>query len=78
LPVAEKNSLLRATGIRSCPPVSCGVREELMVKTYGLTHINLAVQDLDRALGFYKKFAPGFSCAYVSDPDGYEVEIWYE
>lgn len=26
-----------------------------MVKTYGLTHINLAVQDLDRALLFYEQ-----------------------
>lgn len=24
------------------------------------------------------EFSPGFPYAYVCDPDGYEVEIWYE
>jgi catechol 2,3-dioxygenase-like lactoylglutathione lyase family enzyme len=24
------------------------------------------------------EFAPGFPFAYVHDPDGYEIEIWYE
>lgn len=24
------------------------------------------------------EFAPGLPFAYVSDPDGYEIEIWYE
>jgi catechol 2,3-dioxygenase-like lactoylglutathione lyase family enzyme len=121
-----------------------------MIKTRGLTHINLAVRDPDRSLAFYQKvfgvkeyyrdeesiqvlgpggfdviafekdaanagktggithfgfrlvesgdldaavaevkraggklirrgeFAPGFPFAYVHDPDGYEIEIWYE
>lgn len=121
-----------------------------MVKTYGLTHIALAVQDPERALHFYQQvfgvqeyfrdestihgktpgaqdvitfvrrtdlvgqsggiihfgfrltdpadidravqavqdaggkilqqgeFAPGFPFAFVQDPDGYEVEIWFE
>ncbi len=125
-----------------------------MPKTFGLTHIALAVKDLDRSLAFYKaafeciatyrdehmlqvetpgckdvivferaigrgvknigkvggivhfgfrlrkpgdinavvkaaqkaggkllrrgRFKPGFPFAYVSDPDGYEIEIWYE
>jgi catechol 2,3-dioxygenase-like lactoylglutathione lyase family enzyme len=121
-----------------------------MVKTYGLTHINLAVRDVERSLRFYQlvfgvepysrdqntihaktpgahdvitfdqsapaagetggvvhfgfrlispdvieaavqevqdaggtilrggEFKPGFPYAYVADPDGYEVEIWYE
>jgi catechol 2,3-dioxygenase-like lactoylglutathione lyase family enzyme len=121
-----------------------------MVKTFGLTHINLAVRDPDRSLRFYEKvfgvkeyyrdadsiqaqwpgshdviaferkkskagkiggiehfgfrlvkpedidiavkevegaggtiirrgeFAPGFPFVYVHDPDGYEIEIWYE
>lgn len=121
-----------------------------MVKTRGLTHINLAVRDAERSLQFYQQvfgveaywrengmihaktpgnwdvitfdenapragetggivhfgfrlvdpndigkavaeveqaggtvlrqgeFAPGFPYAYVSDPDGYEVEIWFE
>jgi catechol 2,3-dioxygenase-like lactoylglutathione lyase family enzyme len=121
-----------------------------MVQTYGLTHINLAVRDLGRALLFYEQvfglreygrgeglvhtrgsgrhdivtfaedpataglgggvshfgfrlvdpadidraideveraggrllrrgeFAPGLPYAYVADPDGYEIEIWFE
>ncbi|HWP45219.1 MAG TPA: VOC family protein [Blastocatellia bacterium] len=121
-----------------------------MVKTYGLTHINLSVADPDRSLRFYRavfgvkeyyrdegsiqvqgpgpydviafekdstmagerggmthfgfrltepgdidaaveeveraggtllrrgEFAPGYPFAYVKDPDGYEIEIWYE
>ena len=24
------------------------------------------------------EFSPGYPYAYVADPDGYEVEIWYE
>jgi catechol 2,3-dioxygenase-like lactoylglutathione lyase family enzyme len=120
------------------------------VRTHGLTHISLAVQDPDRSLRFYERlfgvreyyrdersiqaqgpgphdvlaferseervgarggidhfgfrlidpadideavrcaieaggkllrrgeFAPGFPFAYVADPDGYEIEIWYE
>jgi catechol 2,3-dioxygenase-like lactoylglutathione lyase family enzyme len=121
-----------------------------MVKTYGLTHVALAVRDVERSLTFYQQvfgveayfreegrihvrtpgchdvitfdqtaaargpgggvihfgfrlrspsdideavregeraggtvlrrgeFSPGFPYAYVADPDGYEVEIWYE
>ena len=97
-----------------------------MVKTHGLTHISLAVSDLDRTLRFYGEvfgpreyqrdgksagiahfgfrltdpadietavreveraggrllqrgeFSPGFPFAYVADPDGYMIEIWYE
>jgi catechol 2,3-dioxygenase-like lactoylglutathione lyase family enzyme len=121
-----------------------------MIKTYGLTHLNVAVSDLERTLHFYTtvfgvreyyrdaesiqvlgpgphdviafernadlagrragidhfgfrlidpadidaavdtavraggtllrrgEFAPGFPYAYVADPDGYEIDIWYE
>ena len=121
-----------------------------MVRTYGLTHINLVVRDAERSLRFYRQvfgveeygradglvhtktpgcqdvitfdehssgagesrgikhfgfrlissadidaaidevehaggkllrrgeFCPGCPYAYVADPDGYEVEIWYE
>jgi catechol 2,3-dioxygenase-like lactoylglutathione lyase family enzyme len=124
--------------------------EVRMVQTYGLTHINLAVRDLGRALRFYEQvfglreygrgdglvhtqasgrrdiltftedpttaglsggvshfgfrlvdpddidraiaeveraggrllrrgeFAPGLPYAYVADPDGYQIEIWFE
>ena len=121
-----------------------------MVQTYGLTHINLAVRDLGRALWFCEQvfglreygrgdglvhtrapgrhdtvtfshdpataglsggvthfgfrlvdasdidravaeaeraggrllrrgeFAPGLPYAYIADPDGYEIEVWFE
>ncbi|MDX2029695.1 MAG: VOC family protein [Blastocatellia bacterium] len=121
-----------------------------MVETYGLTHISLAVRDIDRSLQFYQQvfgvreyyrdensiqvisprghdviafeydpvnageskginhfgfrlinsadidkaveeveraggtvikkgeFAPGCPFAYIHDPDGYMIEIWYE
>src|SRR6266545_8098660 len=121
-----------------------------MVRTYGLTHIGLAVRDMERSLRFYERllgvavlyrdehsiqvqtpgshdvtvfeqdrrkagapggvshigfrlrapseidgavrdaknaggtilrrgeFVPGEPYVFVSDPDGYEVEIWYE
>jgi catechol 2,3-dioxygenase-like lactoylglutathione lyase family enzyme len=121
-----------------------------MIRTYGLTHISLAVRDIERSLRFYEQvfgakevyrdddevqvqtpgahdviaferapgragkqggmahlgfrlvdakdidaavaevaraggkllrrgeFAPGQPYAYVADPDGYEIEIWYE
>ncbi|MGH9324886.1 MAG: VOC family protein [Vicinamibacteria bacterium] len=121
-----------------------------MIRTHGLTHINLAVRDLERSLQFYAEvfgvkeyyrddasiqvqgpgshdviafekddraagtlggishfgfrlvdaadidsavaaveraggkllrrgeFAPGYPFAYVTDPDGYEIEVWYE
>ncbi len=98
-----------------------------MVRTYGLTHINLVVRNVERSLRFYGQvfgveeygrtqglvhtrtpgcqdvitfdehdaavdevkraggmllrrgeFSPGYPYAYVADPEGYEVEIWYE
>lgn len=121
-----------------------------MVRTFGLTHLNLAVRDLERSVAFYTEafgareyarsdgiahlkgpgphdilsldgtgrdagvsggiahfgfrlmdpsdiddavdavtsaggrllrrgeFAPGVPYAYVADPDGYEIELWYE
>lgn len=44
------------------------------LRTHGLTHINLSVRDPDRR----GEFAPGMPFAYVRDPDGYEIEIWFE
>lgn len=43
--------------------------------------INLAVSEVEKAGGKILRqgeFAPGFPFAYVSDPDGYEIEIWFE
>jgi len=43
--------------------------------------IDEAVRDVERAGGKLLRrgeFSPGFPYAYVADPDGYEVEIWYE
>jgi hypothetical protein len=46
-----------------------------MVETYGLTHISLAAGGKLLRRG---EFSPGFPFAYVSDPDDYEIEIWFE
>lgn len=43
--------------------------------------IAAAVDDVERAGGTLLRrgeFSPGFPFAYVSDPDGYEIELWYE
>ena len=43
--------------------------------------IDEAVREVERAGGTILKrgeFSPGFPYAFVADPDGYEVEIWYE
>ena len=43
--------------------------------------IDAAVQAVEHAGGTLLRrgeFSPGFPFAYVADPDGYEVEIWYE
>lgn len=43
--------------------------------------IEAAVTEVKRAGGKLIKcgeFAPGFPFAYVHDPDGYEIEIWFE
>jgi catechol 2,3-dioxygenase-like lactoylglutathione lyase family enzyme len=43
--------------------------------------IDTAVREVRRAGGKLARrgeFGPGHPYAYVKDPDGYEVEIWYE
>jgi catechol 2,3-dioxygenase-like lactoylglutathione lyase family enzyme len=43
--------------------------------------IDLAVAEVGRAGGKILRrgeFSPGFPQAYVVDPDGYQIEIWYE
>jgi catechol 2,3-dioxygenase-like lactoylglutathione lyase family enzyme len=43
--------------------------------------IDLAIAEVERAGGRVLRrgeFAPGYPYAYVADPDGYEIEIWYE
>jgi catechol 2,3-dioxygenase-like lactoylglutathione lyase family enzyme len=43
--------------------------------------IEKAVKEVERAGGKILRrgeFAPGFPFVYVADPDGYEIEIWYE
>ena len=43
--------------------------------------IDLAVDEVERAGGIILQrgaFAPGYPYVYVADPDGYEIEIWYE
>jgi len=43
--------------------------------------IDLAIAEVQRAGGTVLRrgeFAPGYPYAYVADPDGYEIEIWFE
>ena len=43
--------------------------------------IDDAVAEVERAGGRVLRrgeFSPGFPFAFIADPDGYEVEIWYE
>ena len=43
--------------------------------------IDSAIAEVERAGGTIVRrgeFAPGFPFVYVKDPDGYEIEIWYE
>lgn len=43
--------------------------------------IDAAVEEVLRAGGTLKRrgeFKPGFPYAYVLDPDGHQIEIWYE
>ena len=65
-----------------------------MIRTYGLTHIALPVKDIGRTAAFYEKvfiiqaaggkikdkghFAPGEPYVFFYDPDGYEVEVFFE
>ena len=62
-----------------------------MGKTGGIRHFGFRLvdaKDIDKAVkdavaGGGKllsrgEHSPGFPFAYVADPDGYEVEIWYE
>jgi catechol 2,3-dioxygenase-like lactoylglutathione lyase family enzyme len=57
---------------------------DAMLETHGLAHVSLAVRDpqkVERAGGKLLRqgeFAPGFPFAYVADPDGYEIELWFE
>jgi catechol 2,3-dioxygenase-like lactoylglutathione lyase family enzyme len=66
-------------------------RKRLAGKLGGITHFGFRLRspkDIDRAVLAVKKaggrvlrqgeFSPGFPYAYVRDPDGYEIEIWYE
>jgi catechol 2,3-dioxygenase-like lactoylglutathione lyase family enzyme len=43
--------------------------------------IEVAIAEVQRAGGAVLRrgeFAPGYPYVYVTDPDGYEIEIWYE
>ena len=57
----------------------------------GITHFGIRLvrpQDIDAAVEQAQaaggrllrrgEFAPGYPYAYIADPDGYEIEIWFE
>ena len=66
-------------------------RGRLAGKSGGITHFGFRLKnpkDMAKAVAAVKKaggkilrrgqFSPGFPFAFVRDPDGYEIEIWYE
>ena len=65
-------------------PAAAGVPGGIIHFGFRLTDphdIDAAVQAVEAAGGTVKsrgEFAPGFPYAFVLDPDGYEIEIWYE
>ena len=65
-------------------PKAAGKRAGLDHFGFRLTNpkdIDKAVREAERAGGKILRrgeFAPGFPFVYVEDPDGYEIEIWYE
>ena len=43
--------------------------------------VGIAIRETERAGGRvlrHGEFSPGFPYAYIADPDGYEIELWYE
>lgn len=43
--------------------------------------VEIAVVEVEKAGGIILRrgeFAPGFPYVYIADPDGYEIEVWYE
>jgi hypothetical protein len=44
------------------------------ITTHGLSHVALSVADPNRPAD---AGVPGLPYAFVRDPDGYEIEIWF-
>lgn len=65
-------------------PAAAGRAGGIMHFGFRLTRpedIDAAVAAVEQAGGRLRsrgEFAPGLPYAFVSDPDGYEIEIWYE
>ena len=67
------------------------VKTERAGQVGGISHFGFRLMDpddIDHAINAAKtvgatiiksgEFAPGFPYLYIEDPDGYEIEIWYE
>jgi catechol 2,3-dioxygenase-like lactoylglutathione lyase family enzyme len=64
----------------SAPGESAGIAH-IGFRLVNAADIDQAVQDAEAGGGTLLRrgeFSPGFPYAYVADPDGYEVEIWFE
>jgi len=65
-------------------PEAAGRRAGISHFGFRLVHpdeIDAAVNECLKAGGTLLRrgaFSPGFPYAYISDPDGYEIEIWFE
>jgi catechol 2,3-dioxygenase-like lactoylglutathione lyase family enzyme len=86
----DKNSI-QAQGPGSHDVIAFERDTKLAGKPGGIAHFGFRLQspkDINAVAKEAKKaggkvlrtgeFAPGFPFAYISDPDGYEIEIWFE
>jgi catechol 2,3-dioxygenase-like lactoylglutathione lyase family enzyme len=72
-------------GIRR-PEASRSIGRSLRPSDFGFrltkpTDIEIAIAEVERAGGRILRrgeFGPGFPFVYVADPDGYEIEVWFE
>jgi catechol 2,3-dioxygenase-like lactoylglutathione lyase family enzyme len=84
----DSSTLKRPVGTTSSPsqrtPATAGLSGGVAHFGFRLVDpddIDRAIAEVERAGGRLLRrgeFAPGLPYAYVADPDGYEIEIWFE
>jgi len=82
---------IQATGPGPFDVLAFTRRPDLAGKALGIEHFGFRLTDpadIDQAVAEVQQaggrllrrgeFSPGYPFAYVADPDGYEIEIWFE